>query len=214
MIKVSLCAAACVLMATVSSAAVVQSSVGVVEGAGLALVDDSSGFAGFAWDTDQGGVYAASAAFQTDRPFDLTFVDYRDGGGGPVGPDIRRLSGFVLETTNGFDGTTTNTLTTRNPSCGQSAYTLITYESCNEVAAAGYTGPSTGPVSRPGDVLFTNLPAGNYRMKFLEGGVPASGEALFQVTDAAVIPLPATFPLVLAGLGALGFVSRKRKPAA
>lgn len=202
-------AAFSVASVTFADAAVVGFTSGVIEGNGA--VSSNGDVTSFSWNSTQNveqfdNPFAAFVAFEIDSTSDITLNSYSDDGGGlPV-----RVSGILFERTDSLNGSLSidGLLSTDVSGCGSQFFSAIFIPSCNYVAASDYTGDGSDIATTPGELLFTDLAAGFYRLTFLETGSPALGSASVEVS---AVLLPAGAPLLLSALGGLAFIRRSRR---
>ena len=178
---------AAALAAPVSAATTVSDSQIV---AGTGELTSTNGF-GFDWDSTP---FSAYFDFTVDRDFRLSLVRY----GADNVVSSTEHSGFIVDF---FDGGSTTRLTT-DKNCGSAAGMLA--GTCNWVTSSGTD------AAQPGDTLFANLAAGDYRLGFFDSENPSSGYAEFNVSP---VPLPAAGFMLMGAFGGFAFL-RRRKAAA
>ncbi|GGB19674.1 VPLPA-CTERM sorting domain-containing protein [Allosediminivita pacifica] len=158
---------------------------------GSGELTDTNGL-GFDWDTTP---FSAFFDFTVDRDFSLSLVNYSADNVAVTG----ERSGFTLDF---FNGGSSTRLTTDTDNCDDAGAGIA--GQCNMVTQNGSN------AAQPGDTLFYNLAAGNYRLGFYDSETPSAGYAEFNVSP---VPLPAAGFMLMGAFGGFAFL-RRRKAAA
>jgi len=207
------CAAALLALGATGASAAITSETfeayqGSITGNLIPSIDGDDGFTdnfSFTW-TDagaaQGGPYQGAFTFTSDSMFDLRLGEVS----GDYGEDD--VSAITLDRILG--GGTFERLTNLN-SCSNSDGTLE--GACNYFSEVDADGPRAGAALKEGDLLFTGLAAGDYRLGLIEINTPENGSAGIDYRGTAPVPLPAGGLLLLGGLGAIGALRRRKKAA-
>jgi hypothetical protein len=106
-------------------------------------------------------------------------------------------SGGATITSTFFYDTTNTAFGLGNQIAGTTAFTALNYS--NEQLAAGPGGIILSPYSLTIEADITNVPSGNFTSQFTS------------TLSVAAVPLPATIPLLISGLGFMGLFGRRKK---
>jgi len=126
-----------------------------------------------------------------ERQFSLMLEDYQPSFSGAA------QSFFSIQNLD-----TSGYLTTSGNCSTAGVISVLDDVSCDSVNGA------EGIAGNPPPITFSSLDAGSYRVAFFENGNPTSVQADFRVS---AVPLPAAGWLMIAGLGGLAAMRRRRK---
>lgn len=195
------------VLSVVSAQAATFGNFGVTVNGGINVTtdgdtQDTHAFS-FDW-TDIQNPSVGRKVFSADGAFDLFLTDYVDLG------DQAQVSAFTLSVTDGINASTQIVGPTDNCSILGTGCFPVT----NTTATMG-AGGLVELASQPStDVpILSGLGAGVYLFTFGESGLPSSGFANFEVrtaVDVSAVPLPASSLLLLAGLGGLMGLRKRR----
>ncbi len=146
----------------------------------------------FSWSKAPGNTELQWVTFTTTNMFALHLTEVDTNGG------ATDVSGYQLALVGSPTPLTTNTGFCAGLPGGSG---------CNLLAESGST-PTYSNVAFPGATLFANLAPGTYTLGVKEGGLPTVASVSFQISE---VPVPAAGGLLVAGIGLLGFASKRRR---
>ena len=174
----------------------------------LGYSNGASGSLTFAPDPDdavfsatwQGTPFGGYVDFTSDTIFDISFASYS--------PDASNsdVSGFILALLDAPAGTETLRLTDNTNACSGAGAPLT--GDCDFITGTNASGGNASGAYRPGDIVFTNLGPGSYRIGVFDSSSPPVGAVSFNLSSVADVPAPGA--LALLGLGVLGVARRRR----
>ncbi|GGW89254.1 PEP-CTERM sorting domain-containing protein [Alteromonas halophila] len=148
----------------------------------------------------QGTPVTLSVLFTSNSQFSLSLDSFLSSG------NASDVTGFTLDI---IDGTSFTRLTNDTTFC-HSAQTAIsgTNGGCNLISLSGATGSNANVAYEPGEMLFSWLDAGTYRLGIYDSSSPVQGTAAIGYSQ---VPAPASALLFVMGFGALALRRRSKK---
>jgi hypothetical protein len=191
-----------------ASAVTVFDDSGVIQGAGSVNLNNNFVIINLEFNWTE-TAFTGFLNFTTTEASEIFFVGYNDGGIVATGP-LDQISAITVDLLDGVNGLAVSRLNENDASCSTTVAPITGI--CQFVTSTTAVGGSTGAADRSdmGVPLF-GLAPGSYRIGFHEDELPSSGSASFKIsTGTTDIPLPASFALILSGLGFLGYASCRK----
>ena len=189
---------ALVLAATLAVSANANAAFNVSTIGGNAALFDGDSF-DFSWnntpyETDN------SITFSANQSFTLTLNSYDDATN--ESNNTSQVTGFFL-----YNVTESQLLTSDYSFCPDKFITGVT--GCNLITESA--GTTSFSASKPGDVLFTNLIAGDqYQLGIFDSASPEAGSASIGIS---AVPLPAAAWMFLTAIAGFGFLANRKRKA-